>query len=180
MAFLRAIVICLISAVLTVTLNLLGLGFTDPVEFSYEVKAKYSTDTRVYSLGDGRTEFNERFSSRYLIASTEEYEHVTIPLKNTNRLEQIKFEIDDSHDTELCFKNFTVSGRTGTHELIVDRFTFEDPLPLEDRTEELCFNVKKNDFDSVHEKPFFLTGPIIEQTSVDTFNKWQLLYFVKK
>ena len=54
MAFLRTIVICLISAVLTVVMNLLGLGFTDPVEFSYEVRAKYSTDTRVYSLGSTR------------------------------------------------------------------------------------------------------------------------------
>ena len=177
MAFLRTIVICLISAVLTVVMNLLGLGFTDPVEFSYEVRAKYSTDTRVYSLGDGRTEFNERFSSPYLISSSDDYEKVVIPLKNTNRLEQIKFEIDDSHDTEICFKNFTVSGRSGTHELITERFTYNGLTPLDAGTEDLCFNVKKNDFDAVHEKPYLLSGNFIEYTSVDTFNKWQLFFF---
>jgi len=177
MAFLRTIVICLISAVLTVVMNLLGLGFTDPVEFSYEVRAKYSTDTRVYSLGDGRTEFNERFSSPYLISSTDDFEKVVIPLKNTNRLEQIKFEIDDSHDTEICFKNFTVSGRSGAHELITERFTYNGLTPLDAGTEDLCFNVKKNDFDAVHEKPYLLSGNFIEYTSVDTFNKWQLFFF---
>lgn len=178
MAFLRTIIICLVAAVLTVAINLMGAGFTNPIEFSYEVKAKYSTDTRVYSLGDGRKEYNERFSSGYLISSSEDFEKVTIPLNNTNRLGQLKFELDDSHDSEVCFKGFTISGRTGTHELVTERFAFEGIEPVENTPEELCFNIKKNDFEASHEKPYFLTGDVVEQTSVETFNKWQVLYFI--
>lgn len=178
MSVLRYLVIFLLALVITFVTNFIGFGFTAPIEFTFDVKARYATDTAIYYRGDSYESFIDRYRDFYLVTVSDNYTNVRLPASNVTVLKQLKFEFDDTNESELCYRNFRVIGRTGSHELYPENFKLEGFEEVYRDDDAICFRIQKNMYDVNHSRPYFETSNFLEYSVIDTFNKWQILYFL--
>ncbi len=182
MRFIQILVLIILSAAITIAINITGYGFTNPVMLSFDIQSNAAVDTRIYYKNDKLSDFVKEYSLSFTTENSSSYKKMEFPLTNLNDIDYLSITFDDSTAAKVCIKNLTTKGLGLSHVYDFNFFVLNELSLVSSSTDgkSACFEfyqrVGAAPYLSAH--PTAISSKFLVKSTVDYYNPLQIIFFI--